>query len=132
MKIDHILPIVVTDRFRETRAFWVDLLGFQVTFDHEFYLGLRSEGPGTPELGFARPDADTPHRFEGKGITFALGVADADREHARLRAAGATILKPPCDQPWGARSFSVADPNGIVVVIAHQIPPAPEMAAFQR
>lgn len=132
MTITSIIPIVTTDRLRETRAFYVETLGFQLSFDHDHYLGVRAGAPGSPELGFMLPDADAPHRFEGRGMTFALRIEDADRECARLRRLGVAILSEPADQPWGARSFVVADPNGVALVISHEIAPAAEFAAHMR
>ncbi|MCE9595578.1 MAG: VOC family protein [Planctomycetes bacterium] len=131
MHIQTIVPIVTTDRLAETRAFYVEKLGFQVAFDHDHYLGLRAGAAGSPELGFMRPDHDAPKKFEG-GVTFGLRVDDADREHARLRALGVTIVQPPTDQPWGARSFVALDPNGVALYFSHPIPAALEFQACVR
>lgn len=132
MPIQNIVPIVTTDRLRETRAFYTGVLGFQLSFDHDHYLGVRAGDKGSAELGFMLPDADAPHRFEGRGLTFALSVENADRECARLKKLGLPILAGLADQPWGARSFIVADPNGVAIVISHPIAPAAEFAAHMR
>jgi uncharacterized glyoxalase superfamily protein PhnB len=39
-------------------------------------------------------------------------VADADAAHARAVAAGAEIIRPLQDMPYGSREFSVRDPEG--------------------
>jgi uncharacterized glyoxalase superfamily protein PhnB len=39
-------------------------------------------------------------------------VDDVDAHHARARAAGATILGAPQDQPYGDRSYRALDPEG--------------------
>jgi uncharacterized glyoxalase superfamily protein PhnB len=39
-------------------------------------------------------------------------VADADAAHARAVAAGATIIRPLQDTPYGSREFGVQDPEG--------------------
>jgi uncharacterized glyoxalase superfamily protein PhnB len=39
-------------------------------------------------------------------------VADADAVHARAVAAGATIVRPLQDTPYGSREFGVKDPEG--------------------
>lgn len=132
MNVPAIVPIVTTTRFAATRAFWIDLLGCQISYDSDHYLGVRTAGPGSPELGFMLPDADAPHAFAGAGLTFALGVPDADAEHRRLVAAGAPIVAPPTDQPWGMRSFMLIDPNGIAVVVGHRIPMAVELQTHLR
>lgn len=131
MQTDRIVPIVTTHKLRETRAFYTELLGFELSYDHDCYLGIRA-GKGGPELGFMRPDADAPDGFDGRGITFGITVADADAQCARLRARGVAILQPPTDQPWGARSFVIRDPNGVVLYVSHPIPCAVEFSTCAR
>lgn len=132
MNANSIVTIITTTAMRETRAFYTELLGFEISFDHEHYLGLRGGSKGSPELAFMRPDADAPDTFPGKGVTLAISIADADAECTRLQQKGVSILQPPTDQPWGARSFVVADPNGVTIHISHPIPAAVEFAACVR
>jgi predicted enzyme related to lactoylglutathione lyase len=132
MSIQSIVPIVTTKLMRETRAFYVDLLGFQLSYEHEHYLGVRGGADGSPELGFMLPDKDAPDVFNGKGITLGIRVDDADREHARLRRAGATILREPKDEPWGSRAFILRDPNGVTLYVSHPIPAALEFQASKK
>jgi predicted enzyme related to lactoylglutathione lyase len=130
--IQSIVPIVTTKLMRETRAFYVDLLGMQLSYEHEHYLGVRAGATGSPELGFMLPDPDAPDVFNGKGITFAFRVENADKEHARLKRAGAAILREPKDEPWGARAFIVRDPNGVTLYVSHPIPAAVEFQASAK
>src|SRR5262249_25641384 len=132
MRPKTIVPIVTTPRLQQTRAFYVEQLGFELSYDHSNYLGVRAGPPGAPELGFLLPDADAPHAFSGQGLSFAISVADADRECVRLRALSVPILQEPADQPWGARSFVIADPNGVAILVSHPIPAAVEFAASVR
>lgn len=39
-------------------------------------------------------------------------VADVDAHHARARAAGAEIVEPIADQPYGGRGYACRDPEG--------------------
>jgi len=130
--IRSIVPIVTTKLMRETRAFYVDLLGMSVSYDHEHYLGVRAGAEGSPELGFMLPDPDAQDVFNGKGITYAFRVDDADKEHARLKRAGATILREPKDEPWGARAFILRDPNGVTLYLSHPIPAALEFQSSAK
>jgi uncharacterized glyoxalase superfamily protein PhnB len=43
-----------------------------------------------------------------------LRVSDPDAHHARAAAAGAEIIQPLTDTPYGARSYAVRDPEGFV------------------
>lgn len=128
MQSNTVIPIVSTTKMRETRAFYLDQLGLQVSFDHERYLGVRAGKAGSCELGFMQPDAEHPDTFDGLGICFAIVVENADTECERLRNAAVPILQEPTDMPWGARAFVIADPNGIKISVSHQIPAAAEFA----
>jgi catechol 2,3-dioxygenase-like lactoylglutathione lyase family enzyme len=132
MQTQSIVPCVTTLRMRETRAFWIDKLGFELSYEHQHYLGVRGGPKGAPEIGFMLPDQDAPASFSGAGLTLCLRVEDADRECARLWDAGVEIISPPTDFPWGMRAFSVQDPNGVVVSIAHPIAAAVEFEACAR
>ena len=128
MQSNTVIPIVSTTKMRETRSFYLDQLGLQISFDHEMYLGVRAGKAGSCELGFMQPDAEHPEEFAGKGICFAIVVDNADRECERLRQAGVTIVQEPADMPWGARAFAVVDPNGVTLSISHAIPASVEYA----
>jgi predicted enzyme related to lactoylglutathione lyase len=132
MSIKNVTPIITTKLLPQTRAFYVDLLGFQVSYEHERYLGVRAGAPGSHELGFMTPDSDAQDLFDGRGVTFAFGVEDADREHARLRRAGAAIVREPQNEPWGARAFILRDPNGVTVYLSHPIPAAVEFQGSEK
>jgi uncharacterized glyoxalase superfamily protein PhnB len=48
-------------------------------------------------------------------------VDDADAAHERYRAAGAEIVDELETQPWGLRGFTVRDPDGNLIDIAHEV-----------
>jgi len=127
-----IVPCVTTSRMRETRAFWIDKLGFELSYEHEHYLGVRGGPKGAPDLGFMPPDKEAPGSFSGEGLTLCLRVECADTEYERLRKAGVAVVMPPTDYPWGMRAFTVKDPNGVRVTITHAIPAAVEFEACAR
>ena len=39
-------------------------------------------------------------------------VDDVDAHHERARSAGAKVMLPPADQPWGDRMYCATDPEG--------------------
>ena len=83
MQTQAIVPCVTTSRMRETRAFWIDKLGFELSYDHEHYLGVRGGPKGEPELGFMLPDKEAPASFAGGGLTLCLRVENAERRITR-------------------------------------------------
>jgi uncharacterized glyoxalase superfamily protein PhnB len=46
------------------------------------------------------------------GGSVLVRVEDADAHHARAVAAGATIVSPPTDYPYGERQYTAEDPGG--------------------
>lgn len=48
-------------------------------------------------------------------------VEDADRAYAKYRAAGAEIVDEIETKPWGLRSFTVKDPDGNLIGVAHEV-----------
>jgi predicted enzyme related to lactoylglutathione lyase len=50
-----------------------------------------------------------------------LQVRDVDAEHARVAAAGATVLREPETMPWGLRESWVSDPDGLQIALV-QVP----------
>ncbi|MBU0595252.1 VOC family protein [Candidatus Bipolaricaulota bacterium] len=57
-------------------------------------------------------NAMVPRAGKPGPISVYIGVADVDAHHERLAAAGANIIEPVWDAPWGLRQFSVLDPDG--------------------
>jgi uncharacterized glyoxalase superfamily protein PhnB len=45
-------------------------------------------------------------------ISVYVEVEDVDAYHGRVAAAGAEVIEPIWDAPWGLRQFSVVDPDG--------------------
>jgi catechol 2,3-dioxygenase-like lactoylglutathione lyase family enzyme len=119
-------PMFVSIRIPETKAFYQRHFGLEVAFDCGWYVSLKggSAGRAPFELSFREPKAgDLP---AVGGVSVALEVADADAVHADLVAAGVPVVKPPCDNPWGDRSFVALDPNGLNLYLFHPIEAAPE------
>jgi lactoylglutathione lyase len=105
-------------------AFYRDVLGVPLKFVDHGYAEFATQGArlglfdpaGLQDLiGRSRP-------APGPGAEVLFLVDDVDREAARLRDAGATILSGPVDRPWGHRTVHVADPDGHVVELAQEIP----------
>jgi len=57
-----------------------------------------------------KPDPANPWADARHGIY--VQVSDIDDHYARAQAAGAEIVRPLADTPYGAREYSVRDPGG--------------------
>jgi uncharacterized glyoxalase superfamily protein PhnB len=68
-------------------------------------------GNGMVMLGSGgAPDPDNPWAAVAYGVY--VRVDDVDAHCDRARAAGAEIVSPPTDKDYGARDYSVRDPEG--------------------
>lgn len=124
MKTKQLLPLIVTDKLEQTKAYYVDKAGFMLTMDMDDYFQVRhGDDDGDPELCFMRATDASPigpaAPFGGEGLIISIPTANADREHEQLRRRGAEIITEPSDKPWGWRSFFVRDPNGVTLDFFH-------------
>jgi len=99
--------------FDESVRFYQDLLGMECLKSWETAKGsgiiLRASEGRTIELIGPRPVSDQPtNRLE-----LWLQVNDVDGWYGRLQAGGAAIARELADDPWGTRSFGLADPDGV-------------------
>ena len=115
--------------YREPKAAltWLEAaFGFEVSLVFENEDGFYSEmtfGEGYIMVGGEWSDADqlgraemkSPESVGGQLNTQSLNVrisSDIDAHCERARAAGAVIVQEPADQPYGARTYRVVDPEG--------------------
>lgn len=107
------IPILPADDLRAARAFYVDGLGFDVRFD-------ASEDGVSGLLGLSRGSMwltiDAPMSGHGRQACVSLQVESADRYYAEWRKR-VEIPRPPRDETWGARTFSVHDPSGNTIFV---------------
>ena len=96
--------------FDRAVRFYGDTLGLEVY--REYGYGGRITGVvyflGGGFLEVTSVASDSPPG----SIRLWLQVADVDREHERLAAAGVDVTDPPADMPWGLREMSFLDPDG--------------------
>ena len=123
---NKLFPLIINDDLPALKAFYVDVLGAKLRFDLDTYLQVElSDDDDGPELAFMRADSFPPPArqpvFNGEGLIISIPTADADATCERCKAAGAQVLAPPADKPWGWRSFWVRDPSGVILDYFHVI-----------
>jgi catechol 2,3-dioxygenase-like lactoylglutathione lyase family enzyme len=133
MNGNSLIPLVITDKLAETKAFYTEKLGFSVTIDMDDYLQIRCGGSDGPELAFFRTGpllgVGRAERFEGRGLVISIPTPNADAMHTAVTGHGIEPLSAPSDKPWRWRSFSVADPSGVVLDFFHVLPQSPALDA---
>lgn len=134
MNPKKLFPLVITADLPRTRAFYLDQLGYDATFDGNGYLQIRfGADASAPELAFMAPDAapilgEQPI-FAGRGLIVSIPTANADEHHRELTAKKVRVLGAPGDKPWGWRSYGVVDPNGVVLDFFHVLGDATDVDA---
>jgi catechol 2,3-dioxygenase-like lactoylglutathione lyase family enzyme len=138
-------PVLCTARLQESRDFYTGLLGFEATFEADWYVSLRRPGapgtpgtPGTPgapsyELALVdhtHPTVPAAYRHPVRGLLLNVEVDDVDAEWERLVVrAGLRPELPLRSEDFGQRHFIVADPNGVLIDVITPIAPAATYAA---
>lgn len=115
MVITRAMPDFATDDIQTAVAFYVDVLGFQVAMDMGWIVTLHDPSNPKAQLSLMTHDATAPVVPD-----VSVEVEDVDAAHRAAREAGAEIVHPLTDEPWGVRRFFVRDPDGKVVnVLTH-------------
>lgn len=111
--MDQAIPILPAEDLATAKDFYVNGLGFRVTFEasedgHAGIIGL--------ERGTIRITLDSPMDGHGRNACVSLQVDDADAYY-REWSAKVTVLRAPRDEEWGARTFDLLDPSGNTIFI---------------
>lgn len=119
---------VITDKMNESKKFYLDHLGFGVSFENEFYLLLHTPDKSA-EISFLLANHPTQQPvfhppFAGQGIYLTIEVDDVDSIYERIKREGVDIAIDIRDEAWGDRHFSIIDPNGVAIDIVKYSPPA--------
>ncbi|UGT65399.1 VOC family protein [Nocardia gipuzkoensis] len=114
MTIRRATPDVRTADLAASRDFY-RLLGFREAMDLGWVVTMVSPSNPTAQVLLVGPEA------EQLQPDISVEVDDVDAVHAAVIAAGADIVYPLRDEPWGVRRFFVRDPSGTIVnVVSHR------------
>lgn len=122
MNPKKLFPLFVTDRLKETKAFYTEKAGFEISHDMKHYLQVRYGDEDGPELAFAVSESEALGKmpvFGGKGIIVSIPTPDADRKAREMQSHGVKLTSPTETRPWGWRSFMATDPNGVILDFFH-------------
>lgn len=103
----------------EARKFFVHALGFEDEREVRDEHGVLTRSHvrwGDTVLMLDNPGAHgvrSPQEVGGVTHVIVVSVGDVDAHHARAVAAGAQVLLPPSDRPWG-RDYELRDPQGYI------------------
>ncbi|MGC4055865.1 MAG: hypothetical protein QM757_44200 [Paludibaculum sp.] len=117
--MDRAIPILPTSDLAIAKQFYVEGLGFQVTFE-------ASEDGHTGLLGLIRGGIeltlDCPMDGHGRNACVSLHVGDADSYYQEW-SARVPVERAPKNEEWGARTFGLQDPSGNTIFVLGPIRP---------
>lgn len=116
--IDRVVPILPTAGAEASRDFYVGVLGLEVVMDHGWITTFAVPGRPSVQLSVLDRDAAAP---VNPAVSIGVSGVDAvDALYAAVIEAGADVVYPLTDEPWGVRRFFVRDPAGTVLnVVGH-------------
>jgi len=115
MSVLRIVPNLSTQAPEEAERFYTDVFGLAPVMDQGWIVTLAEPDRPGLQLSLITRDATAPVHAD-----VSIQVDDVDAVHAAAVAAGAEVVHPLTDEPWGVRRFFVRDPDGHVVnVLSH-------------
>ncbi len=120
MRIERIVPNIVSERFAASRAFYEQLFDLVVSVElDDWYLQLMAPEDRSRNIGFVKPGSELAAgrvSIDGNSsMLLTIHVDDVDEAHERAQAIGAEILGEIRDEAYGQRHFLVVDPNGVLL-----------------
>ena len=121
-QIRGIAPVFLVRDVIRARDYYADKLGFRTPRmwgDPPTFCIPQRDGMELMLNQVGADDEFQPNsRFDGRFSAY-FWVRDADALHAEFEAAGADIVCPLEDQPYGMREFQVRDPDGHLLGFGH-------------
>lgn len=118
MNIRRAIPVVRTEHLDESRAFWVDFLGFVPAMDEPGFLMLKSSSVETTQVIVVSGEAGDAADVKVRDVDVSIEVDDVEGACDDAVRRGLEVVYPLTDEPWGIRRFFVRDPDGVVVNVA--------------
>jgi uncharacterized glyoxalase superfamily protein PhnB len=124
LALTGVAPSFTVDDLQKSLAWYRDVLGFTVGDRWEqngTLMGVEMSA-GTTVFMLAQDDWKKGRdRAKGEGFRLYCDTTqDVDRLAERIKANGGMLGQEPRDEPWGARAFTIDDPDGFKITIAKQ------------
>lgn len=111
--MERAVAILPGDDLRVARKFYVDDLGFSVSWE---WSPNGKDGLLGVQRGGIELTIDCPMSGHGRDACVSLRVDSADAYYEEWRRK-ISINRPPKDEAWGARTFGVTDPFGNTIFV---------------
>jgi catechol 2,3-dioxygenase-like lactoylglutathione lyase family enzyme len=119
MTVRRVVPNLVSPDMGASRAFYEELLGFELVMDLGWILTYSSPTNRTAQISISPGDALSGEKMRPY---LTIEVDEVDAVHEAALARGYDIVHPLTDEPWGVRRFFVVEPGGLVLNILGRTP----------
>ena len=116
----RILTNICSDDLQKSKNFYIELLGFNVKYDSDWYVQLCSPENSEVEYGIIKRNHElVPREYQNSptGMYVTFVVSDVDVIYEKALNMRLSILQEPRNEFYGQRRFLVKDPNGCLVDI---------------
>lgn len=122
LRLRRVTPSFTVDDIDTSLSFYRDVMGFVVDeiWEHEGRRVGAALVAGSVTLLLSQDDGKAGQdRVKGQGFRLHLSTAqDIDRVASNIESKGGTLLEGPMEMPWGARAFTIVDPDGFKLTVA--------------
>jgi len=112
------LTNICSDELQKSKDFYVELLGFKVKYDSDWYVQLCSPTDSEIEYGIMQRDHElVPPEFQKPptGVYVTFVVDDVDVIYAKALNMELAIVQEPRNEFYGQRRFLTKDPSGCLI-----------------
>src|SRR5882672_1925438 len=121
LTLSSVAPSLTVDDLEKSIAWYRDVLGLVVTDRWEYegkLMGVEMRAGGVTFMLGQDDWKKGRDRVKGEGFRlYSQTTQDVDRLAEQIKARGGTLAQEPKDESWGARVFSVDDPDGYKITI---------------
>lgn len=129
MSATSFYPVLMSSNVSRAADFYRETLGFETTFEADWYVSLRLDSFELAILAHDHPTVPEASRALPSGVILNLEVDDVDTVYSALRSKGdIEIVLPVRDEDFGQRHFIAAAPDGVLLDVIQPITPSEEYA----
>jgi catechol 2,3-dioxygenase-like lactoylglutathione lyase family enzyme len=130
MDITGVYPVLMVEDVARAAQFYREELGFEVTFEADWYVSLRSAGGELAIVDCTHDTIPDGFREPACGVLLNVEVSDARAAYARLVGDRGLVERLSLrDEEFGQRHFIVEAPGGVLVDVIEPIDPSAGFAA---
>lgn len=118
-------PIICTEKFAQTVAFYEDHFSYHVVMELEGYAIMQRADWDNMYLAIidsTHEEIPEQYRRPISGMILSMPVHDVMAAHQEAYWEGLNVITEPANANCGRKHFYVEDPNGILITVAENVP----------